>query len=76
MRSMQAAVAASFLVLLAGCGSSGDDERSDAADTAAQAPTAEAPALPRTAAPTGARVFFLSPEDGATVSSPFPVEFG
>ncbi len=32
--------------------------------------------LPRTAAPEGAEVYFQSPEDGATVSSPVTVRFG
>lgn len=33
-------------------------------------------ALPRTAAPEGALVYFLSPANGATVASPFTVLFG
>ena len=33
-------------------------------------------ALPRTAAPENALTYFLSPADGATVSSPFTVRFG
>ncbi|HEU4620257.1 MAG TPA: DUF4399 domain-containing protein [Gammaproteobacteria bacterium] len=33
-------------------------------------------ALPRTAAPAGAEVYIISPEDGATVSSPVVVRFG
>ncbi|WP_428099996.1 DUF4399 domain-containing protein [Candidatus Rariloculus sp.] len=32
--------------------------------------------LPRTPAPDGAMVYFLAPQDGATVSSPFTVSFG
>jgi hypothetical protein len=39
-------------------------------------PPAPAAALPRTAAPAGAMVYFLSPENGATVTSPFTVRFG
>jgi hypothetical protein len=35
-----------------------------------------APALPRTAAPAGAELYFVSPENGATVSSPVTVRFG
>lgn len=31
---------------------------------------------PRTAAPEGALVYFLSPEDGATVTSPVTIRFG
>ncbi len=43
-----------------------------------EAPTAEAaPAMPAAiASPEGARVFFVSPADGDTVSSPVTVEFG
>jgi hypothetical protein len=33
-------------------------------------------ALPRTAAPAGATVYFISPTDGARVKSPFVVRFG
>ena len=33
-------------------------------------------ALPRTAAPAGAKVYFISPKDGATVKSPVTVVFG
>ena len=32
--------------------------------------------LPRTASPDGAMVYFLSPQDGATVTSPVTVRFG
>ena len=35
-----------------------------------------ADALPRTAAPAGAEVYFQAPADGAEVSSPFTVRFG
>ena len=61
---------------LAACGQ-------DASDTAAPEPeaaatgTPESPqALPRTASPEGARVFIITPADGATVTSPVSVEFG
>ena len=43
---------------------------------AAPAPAQEAPTLQRTTAPTDARVFFITPADGTTVSSPVSVEFG
>jgi hypothetical protein len=33
-------------------------------------------ALPRTPAPAGATVYFVGPADGATVTSPFIVQFG
>ncbi len=41
----------------------------------AQAP-APAPALPRTASPAGARVYIVSPANGATVKSPVTIVFG
>jgi hypothetical protein len=39
-------------------------------------PQENAAALPRTAAPEGALAYFLSPGNGATVTSPFTVRFG
>jgi Domain of unknown function (DUF4399) len=41
-----------------------------------QSQESAAPALPRTAAPDGAVVYFLSPANGATVTSPVTVRFG
>ena len=40
------------------------------------APAAPAAALPRTAAPAGAMVYFISPMNGAKVTSPVTVRFG
>jgi len=34
------------------------------------------PAIERTASPDGARVFFITPADGDTVSNPISIEFG
>lgn len=72
---------ASLLVLLA-CGER-TVEPPAAAEAAAEAHsdathTTDAPAatMPRTAAPAGATVFFVSPSDGSTVSSPLSIEFG
>jgi hypothetical protein len=49
----------------------------DAASTAAEESPAEQPAaLPRTASPEGARVFFITPADGDTVANPVRIEFG
>ena len=39
-------------------------------------PTQAPAALPRTASPPGAMVYFISPQNGARVSSPFTVRFG
>ncbi len=45
-------------------------------DEAAAAGPMEQAALPRTASPDGASVFFLSPADGSTVANPVSIEFG
>ncbi len=47
----------------------GTDEKPAADDTAAQT-------IARTPSPAGARVFFVSPADGATVTNPVTIEFG
>jgi hypothetical protein len=46
--------------------------QANAQGNAAQAPAA----LPRTPAPAGAMVYFISPENGARVTSPVTVRFG
>jgi len=65
------------LALLAGCGRPATDE---AAEVAAEPPAAEIaraqPGLPRKPSPEGARVWFISPADGAEVTAPVVVEFG
>jgi hypothetical protein len=67
------------LSLLVACGGETADE---AAATAAEEPAAAAsvaePAseLPRTPSPDGARVFFISPADGDTVTNPVHIVFG
>lgn len=63
------------VVALAAAGCS-KEPAPEAAPAAAPETTAAAPALPRTAAPEGARTFIISPEEGATVTSPFTVRFG
>ena len=60
------------LVLLTACAERGEDGASDSARETPEAPSG----LPRTASPEGARVFFISPADGDTVSSPVQLEFG
>ena len=64
------------LALLAGCGQPASEEPADAvADTsAADAAQAQLDLL-RKPSPEGARVWFVSPADGAEVTSPFVVEF-
>lgn len=67
--------------LLAGCGQetaqpeAGTPETAPAAAEQAAAPT-EAAMPARTPAPADARVFFITPADGDTVTSPVTVEFG
>jgi hypothetical protein len=75
------AIFAATLVLISACG----QPQTEA--PAAEAPAAAAPAteavvadeaagLPRSASAPDASVFFITPEDGATVSNPVYVEFG
>lgn len=74
------------LALLLGLGACGPEEESapqGAADDvpgltepAATSGIAEPPALSRSPAPEGARVFFVTPQDGDVVESPVTVEFG
>lgn len=53
------------------------EERADTMPAAEEAAAqAEQPALPRSPAPEGARVFFITPADGDTVSNPVKIEFG
>jgi len=68
-------------IFIAGCSSSSDD--GSAADTTAEPaatrqiePAARDMAVPRSPSPEGAKVFFVTLQNGAVVSSPFPVEFG
>ena len=51
-----------------------EPEAAPAAEAAAE--TTPPAALPRTPSPEGARLFFISPADGDTVSNPVVVEFG
>lgn len=60
--------------LMSACGQSADEATQPAAEAPAPA-ASTAPAMPRSAAPAGARVYFVTPANGATVSSPVTVEF-
>ena len=67
-----AAITATTALLLGACG-----KEEAAAPVTAAASTDKAPAaMPRTASVEGARVFFITPADGDTVSSPVRIEFG
>lgn len=73
-------VSAAMLAVLAGCSKAPETGAPAAAadaqhaDHAADAATATA--LPRTAAPAGARVFIVSPREGENVTTPVRVVFG
>ena len=66
-----------FLVALAlqSCGGKQDESSGDAG-AAAEAPPAAPAAMAQTGAPPGAAVFFITPVNGQTVSSPVTVKFG
>jgi hypothetical protein len=67
--------------MIGGCGQD-SAEQPTGPETATEQPAArdvEAPAhaaMPRTASPEGARIFFITPADGDTVSNPVRIEFG
>ena len=68
--------AAATITMLAACSKAPDPAPAPTADSAAQPATATPTALPRTAAPDGAQVYFISPQNGETVSSPVKIVFG
>lgn len=65
-------------VLVSGCGKEPVTaaNESGANDEHSHAEQQQAAGLPRTPAPAGARAFFITPADGATVSNPVSLEFG
>ena len=66
------ALTATTALLLGACGN-----EETAAPVAESASTTSVPAaMPRTASVEGARVFFITPADGDSVSSPVRIEFG
>jgi len=73
-------ISAATLVLISACGQ--PEAEAPAAEAPAAAPATEAvvvdetAGLPRSASAPGASLFFITPADGATVSSPFTIEFG
>ncbi len=79
--SMAATMVLSCSIIIVGCGQdpaegpSGPDPAAEQ-HAAHEAETPAPVAMPRTASPEGARVFFISPADGDTVSNPVRIEFG
>ena len=68
-----------FTALVAACGKQAEEAPAETAAAPAEAAPVEESAptgLPRSSSAEGASVFFITPADGATVSSPVSVEFG
>lgn len=63
-------------IMIAGCGKDISEPAPAADRDAAGGATPEPASLPRTPAPDEARVFFVTPADGDTVSNPVAIEFG
>lgn len=75
----QLAVSLCLMGLLTACGKSSEpavDATVDADVTTTTDVAGNSAVLPRTESPHGARVFFISPANGATVKNPIKVEFG
>ena len=79
-------LSATTLWLVAACGG-GDNETPPQEDATAAAAVASEPAatstdlelpagMPRTESVSGANVYFITPQDGATVTNPVDIEFG
>lgn len=71
---IHAARALPLLLLVAACGDKPDQEITR--ESPRSEPQATNQAMPRSAAPADARLYFVEPTDGAVVSSPFTVVFG
>jgi hypothetical protein len=69
------AISAAALLMLGACGQQ-EAEPVVAEEPETDAAMSEPMAMPRTASAEGARVFFISPADGDTVSNPIAIEFG
>ncbi len=67
---MRTPIVITLALVLIGCADEGRDR--PRVSTAEPAPAA----LARTPSPAGARVYFVTPENGATVTNPITVEFG
>ena len=68
---MRTTIVVTLALALVACG---QDKRKESPPVPAAGP--EPAALAQTASAAGARVFFISPADGATVSNPVAIEFG
>jgi len=68
-------VALTLALGVTACGDSTNEKRAEKS-VKEPAQAAATTVLPRTASPEGARVFFITPADGDTVSNPIRIEFG
>jgi len=80
-KTLATAVSAATLLLISACGDSEPPAPADSmpaaeAPAATEAPTEQAAELPRSESVLGASVYFITPEDGATVTNPVKIEFG
>ncbi len=64
------------IMVLAGCGQSQENPPGETVNAPPSASPDSPPALQRPASTSDARVYFITPDDGATVPSPVTVEFG
>lgn len=71
-RTLLANLGFAGVLVLGGCGESAVEEP---ATSPAEVGEVQA-GMPRSPAPDGARVYFITPADGSTVKSPFLIEFG
>jgi len=71
-KSLGASLSFVAILVLSGC----SEKQAETPEVAATPATSAQIAPPRTASAAGASVFFISPTDGATVSSPVSIEFG
>ena len=69
-------LAAAAMFLLSACGEQVSETAAPATEAAEESAPAQPAALPRTPSPDGAKVFFITPADGDTVSNPVRIEFG
>jgi len=65
-----------LLVSMASCGEKPAEENVQTEQLVAEVTATEPSEIPRTASSEGASVFFITPEDGATVTNPISIEFG
>ncbi len=75
--TMRLLILTCLITVLSACGEKPADEVAPAVDANAEVAKTTQPApTPRTTSVEGASVFFITPEDGATLANPVSIEFG